>query len=210
MQLSPEGIAMCQACGVETQAEGEGIHGRGYHHRHRSGKERIPTARGGVGRVGRVPKEAVATTVRPFRHQSRLNRKTFRTRPHAHNNNDLGGRERPIPVASPPPLALKKLFSRSDSGRIFPLFSRVMWMKLSTGPVAGWLESGLTGPIFSGPDDCASLVNCLQVYEIAIVFYLLAEHFDVSGVRRNGTQIERSPRLICRSAALCLVLSLTF
>jgi hypothetical protein len=28
MPLSPEGIAMCQACGVETQAEGDGIHGR--------------------------------------------------------------------------------------------------------------------------------------------------------------------------------------
>lgn len=26
MPLSPDGIAMCQACGVETQAEGEGIH----------------------------------------------------------------------------------------------------------------------------------------------------------------------------------------
>ncbi|WP_158547516.1 hypothetical protein [Rhodovulum sp. 12E13] len=28
MPLSPDGIAMCQACGVESQAEGEGIHGR--------------------------------------------------------------------------------------------------------------------------------------------------------------------------------------
>ncbi|SEL47700.1 quinolinate synthetase, partial [Roseovarius azorensis] len=27
MPLSPDGIAMCQACGVESQAEGEGIHG---------------------------------------------------------------------------------------------------------------------------------------------------------------------------------------
>lgn len=27
MPLCPDGIAMCQACGVETQAEGEGILG---------------------------------------------------------------------------------------------------------------------------------------------------------------------------------------
>ena len=32
MPLSPDGIAMCQTRGVEAQAEGEGIHGRGYHH----------------------------------------------------------------------------------------------------------------------------------------------------------------------------------
>ncbi len=28
MPLSPDGIAMCETCGVEAQAEGEGIHGR--------------------------------------------------------------------------------------------------------------------------------------------------------------------------------------
>ena len=30
MPLSPYGISMCQVFGVEAQAEGEGIHGRGY------------------------------------------------------------------------------------------------------------------------------------------------------------------------------------
>lgn len=28
MPLSPDGIAMCHTCGVETQVEREGIHGR--------------------------------------------------------------------------------------------------------------------------------------------------------------------------------------
>jgi transposase len=51
MPLSPDGIAMCQTRGVEAQAEGEGIHGRSYHHRHRSGKERVPGSRRCGGRV---------------------------------------------------------------------------------------------------------------------------------------------------------------
>ena len=62
---------------------------------------------------------------------------------------------------SPPPLALAKAFSRSGCGRIFPLFSRVMREGLSTGPSARRPESGLSGPIFSGPDDCADLVQSL-------------------------------------------------
>ena len=32
MPLSPDNTAICQACGVELKAEGEGIHGRDYHH----------------------------------------------------------------------------------------------------------------------------------------------------------------------------------
>ena len=62
---------------------------------------------------------------------------------------------------SPPPLALAKAFSRSGCGRIFPLFSRVMRVGLSTGPGARRPGSGLSGPIFSGPHDCADLVNSL-------------------------------------------------
>jgi hypothetical protein len=54
-----------------------------------------------------------------------------------------------------------KAFSRSGCGRIFPLFSRVMREGLSTGSDARWPESGLSGPIFSGPDDCADLVFSL-------------------------------------------------
>jgi hypothetical protein len=50
-----------------------------------------------------------------------------------------------------PPLALAKAFSRSGCGRIFPLFSRVMRVRLLTGPRAVRPRSGLSGPIFSGP-----------------------------------------------------------
>jgi len=78
----------------------------------------------------------------------------------------VGRRERSIPVPSAPPLALAKAFSRSGCGWIFPLFSRVMRAGLSTGSGAKWPESGLSGPIFSGPHDCADLVNRLQASEI--------------------------------------------
>ena len=63
----------------------------------------------------------------------------------------------PVPV--PPPPALAKAFSRSGCGRIFPLFSRVMREGLSTSPSAVRPVSVLLGPIFSGPHDCANLVN---------------------------------------------------
>jgi hypothetical protein len=43
----------------------------------------------------------------------------------------------------------------------FSLFSRVMREGLSTGPGARSAQSGLSGPIFSGPHDCADLVNFL-------------------------------------------------
>ena len=59
---------------------------------------------------------------------------------------------------SPPP-SLAKAFSRSGHGRIFPLFSRVMRVGLSTAPAARWPGSGLSGPIFSRAVDCADLVN---------------------------------------------------
>lgn len=55
---------MCHTSGVEAKAEGEAFHGRTSHHRGRSGKERVLTAWGGSRRIGRVPKEAVAATVR--------------------------------------------------------------------------------------------------------------------------------------------------
>ncbi len=76
-------------------------------------------------------------------------------------NNDLDGGERLIQVASPPPLALAKAFSPSGCGRIFPLFSRVMRERLSTGPGARRPGSGLSGAVFSGAHDCANLVNSL-------------------------------------------------
>jgi hypothetical protein len=49
---------------------------------------------------------------------------------------------------------------------------------LSTAHAAKPPESGLSGPIFSGPDDCASLVNSSQDIEFAEVNLLPAEHFD--------------------------------
>src|SRR5690606_33314123 len=81
----------------------------------------------------------------------------------AQENGDLSegisSREGWISGPSPPPLAPAKAFSRSGRGRIFSLYSRVMREGLSTGHGARWLGSGLSGPTFSGPDDCADLVN---------------------------------------------------
>lgn len=68
----------------------------------------------------------------------------------------------------PPPLAPVKAFSRSGCGRIFLLFSRVMREGLSTGPCARRPGSGLSGPIFSGPDDCADLVKFYQHADIYV------------------------------------------
>jgi len=51
------------------------------------------------------------------------------------------------------------VFSRSGYGRIFSLFSRVMRVGLSTDLRARRPGSGLSGPIFSRPHDCADLVN---------------------------------------------------
>ena len=64
-----------------------------------------------------------------------------------------------VRIPSTPPLSLAKAFSRSGCGRIFPLFSRVMRVRLLTAPAARRPGSGLSGPIFSGPVDCAVLVN---------------------------------------------------
>jgi hypothetical protein len=51
---------------------------------------------------------------------------------HLRSDNSTG--ESWVPESSPPPLALAKAFSRSGCVRIFPLFSRVMRVRLSTGP----------------------------------------------------------------------------
>ncbi len=55
-------------------------------------------------------------------------------RPHEHENNEIRSRERSTLVPFPPPLAPAKAFSRSGCDRIFPLFSRVMRVGLSTLP----------------------------------------------------------------------------
>ena len=84
--------------------------------------------------------------------------------------NNLRPREGSLAVAFPPPLALEKRFSRLACGRIFPLYSRVMREGLSTGPGAKMAQSVLSGPIFSGPHDCADLVKFLQVSDIDQLF----------------------------------------
>ena len=81
-----------------------------------------------------------------------------------------------IPLS--PPLAPAKAFSPSGLGRIFPLYSGVMPEGLSTDPGARRPGSGLSGPIFSGPHDCAGLVNSSQGIEFERVNLLPAEHFD--------------------------------
>jgi hypothetical protein len=77
------------------------------------------------------------------------------------DNNNLEGGERSIPVASPPPLAPAKAFSRSGCGRIFSLYSRVMREGLSTGPCADRPGGGLSVQIFSGPHESVDLVQSL-------------------------------------------------
>jgi hypothetical protein len=41
---------------------------------------------------------------------------------------------------------------------------------------------GLSGPLFSGPDDCADLVNSSQDIEFERVNLLPAEHFDFRNI----------------------------
>ena len=98
-----------------------------------------------------------------------------------------------VRIPLPPPLPLAKAFSPSGCGRIFSLYSRVMREGLSTGSDGRRPGSGLSGPIFSGPDDCAVLVFSFQTIEITTVNPLPAEHFDFRVARREGTEIEQYP-----------------
>ena len=61
-----------------------------------------------------------------------------------------------------------------------------MRLGLSTGPGAERVGSLLSVPIFSEPHDCADLVNSLQAIDTEMFFTGAAEHFDASGVRKNG------------------------
>ncbi len=71
-------------------------------------------------------------------------------------------REGSTAVASAPPLAPAKAFSRSGCVRIFLLFSGVMRARLLTGTLPSRPESVLSAPIFSRPIACAVLVNRYQ------------------------------------------------
>ena len=62
---------------------------------------------------------------------------------HVNKINNLRPREGSLAVAFPPPFALQESFSPSGYGGNFPLFSRVMRVRLSTGPGARRLGSGL-------------------------------------------------------------------
>ena len=75
-----------------------------------------------------------------------------------------------VRIPPSPPFSLKKTFSRSGPGRIFPLFSRVMREGLLTGLRPEGRACVLSGPIFSGPHDCAILVNSLQPSNISRFF----------------------------------------
>ncbi len=112
---------------------------------------------------------------------------------------DVGERPPWVRIPPPPPLAPAKAFSRSGRGRILPLYSRVMRVGLSTDPDARWPGSGLSGPIFSGPNDCADLVNSFQATGIAMFFRAQPEHFDAGGIRPrwNGDRTFSSDKNCC-------------
>ena len=102
---------------------------------------------------------------------------------------DVGGSLPWVRIPPPPPLALAKAFSRSGCGRIFPLFSRVMRVGLSTGPGARRPGSGLSGPIFSGPDDCADSV---QTATYLFLWFFLDPHesrFVIADMHPPGTGV---------------------
>ena len=127
------------------------------------------------------------------RRRTRLQRMAFESGGFFYKYNNLGDREGSVPVAFPPPLALAKAFSRSGCVRIFALFSRVMRQRLSTDLRARRPGSGLSGPIFSGPHDCADLVNSLQRAGNMVFSKSTPLRFDIGGTRRNRTTIELSP-----------------
>lgn len=64
MSVSPDDFAVCLACGVTLQAEGEAIQDKGYHYGRKSRKERVPVAWRHGRRVRSVPEEAVTAAVR--------------------------------------------------------------------------------------------------------------------------------------------------
>lgn len=64
---------------------------------------------------------------------------------------------------------------------------------LSAGLDARRPGSGLSGPIFSGPHDCAVLVNFLQAIEVDELNPHPAKHLDFRVARREGTEIEQYP-----------------
>lgn len=114
---------------------------------------------------------------------------------------DAGGTLPWVRIPPPPPLALEKAFSRSGCGRIFPLFSGVMRVWLSTGLGATRPESGLPEPIFSGPHDCDDLVNfCKRMKNNRYFCSGLSSSTAVA--LPDGTQIEHIPKAPARQISL--------
>jgi hypothetical protein len=76
----------------------------------------------------------------------------------------VGGTPPWVRIPPLPPLAPETTLSRSGCGRIFPLFSTVMLMGLSTGLRDLRSPSDLSRLLFSGPHDCADLVfSCYNI-----------------------------------------------
>lgn len=87
-------------------------------------------------------------------------------------------------------------------------------MGLSTGAGAKRPEGGLSRRIFSGPDDCADLVNSLQASENIGNADIWAKHSDASGVRKKelGSNIQEahhSPAGLDQSAGRADIVAFT-
>jgi hypothetical protein len=65
--------------------------------------------------------------------------------------------------------------------------------RLSTHTRARRPGSGLSGPIFSGPDDWGIFVLSLQIPDINDFFGKRAEHFDAGGIRELEQKSNSSP-----------------
>ncbi len=66
MPLSPDGIATCQACGVESQTEGEGIHRRWLSSSVSIWQKSVPGSRRGVRRDGSIGQKLLRPQFAPF------------------------------------------------------------------------------------------------------------------------------------------------
>ena len=114
----------------------------------------------------------------------------------------IHGHELQVRIPAPPPLALAKAFSRSGGGRIFSLFSRVMRVRLITGPCAKRPGSGLPGPIFSEPDDFVGLVNSLYLLVIYAVSGAQTSTFRSRSRQGGGTENQYPEPTSAHSAEL--------
>ncbi|MDF0603965.1 hypothetical protein P1J78_24975, partial [Psychromarinibacter sp. C21-152] len=92
-----------------------------------------------------------------------------------------------------PPFALAKAFSRSGCGRILPRFQRGLPDRLNTTVAAAGPKSVLSAGY--SLNLMTALVWCRVCSRLKFLYFwvLRPEHFDAGGIRRDGTEIERSP-----------------